>query len=115
MILKTPAIKSCFNASFYSATAALARTWPALFPGHELPGVSGLPGPISTGITSPGTESVFNKPVNLLIMGIDKRPGDRFLDAYRTDVVMVANIDAASAAPGIPASNTRELAITPGS
>ncbi len=84
-------------ATMYSGTATLARIYPALFPGHTLPGLVELPGigPIGPGVlvSSPGTESVFNKRINLLIIGVDKRPGWRDLDPYNTDTIMVATID----------------------
>jgi LCP family protein required for cell wall assembly len=83
-------------ASMYSGTALLARIYPALFPGHTLPGITipylntTISAPL---ISSPGENSTFNKRINLLIMGVDKRPGYRDADAYNTDTIMVATID----------------------
>ncbi len=81
-------------ASMYTSAVSLNRVWPALFPGKTLssvlPVLDNLPGPI---IKPSGSESAFNKRINLLIIGVDKRPGYQDLDAYLTDVVMVATVD----------------------
>ncbi len=87
--------------SLYTSAALLARVTPALFPGETLSGV--LPGPIpAKGILSePGPSSVFNRRINILVMGVDSRPDqendltlpieERF--KARTDTLMVASID----------------------
>jgi len=84
-------------ASFYSAAALLTRVTPALFPGKTLniPGVQAvlenIPGQLK--IEPPDATSVFNRRINLLIIGVDKRPGARDEDAYNTDTLMVATVD----------------------
>ncbi len=81
-------------ASLYTSLALLRRVTPALFPGKDLPfsvALELLPGPVK--ISAPGDSSVFNKRINLLIIGVDKRPDYRDLDAYNTDTLMVATID----------------------
>lgn len=81
-------------ASLYAALAMLTRAYPAVFPGSTAPlanVVGSLPGPV--GIDAPGAGSVFNRRINLLVIGIDRRPGYEMLDAYRTDAIMVATID----------------------
>ncbi|MEZ4493701.1 MAG: LCP family protein [Dehalococcoidia bacterium] len=100
-------------AVFYMAGGLLIRAYPALFPGETVPFIgkvlSPLPGPV--GVNQPGASSVFNKRVNLLILGLDKRPGDRFEDAYRTDTIMVATIDPVSKEASL-LSFPRDLYIT---
>lgn len=82
-------------ASVYSSLSLTRRIWPALFPGRDLP-FSGvldtLPLPGLVSITAP-TDHPFDHRINLLIMGLDRRPGDQELDSYRTDTLMVATID----------------------
>jgi LCP family protein required for cell wall assembly len=89
-------------ASFYSSLALLARVTPALFPGRSLTDFS-LIRPLASlntplvSITSPGDDSVLRRRIDLLILGLDKRPGYRFEDStesgYLTDTIMVATID----------------------
>lgn len=87
-------------ASLYSSSAMMARIWPALFPGRTLPLIdhirSVLPDIEGVRPVAAGETSVFNRQVTLVVIGLDKRPGDRFLDSYRTDVVMIANLDPVS-------------------
>lgn len=81
-------------ASLYAALAMLTRAYPAVFPGSSAPlanVVGALPGPV--GVDAPGAGSVFNRRINLLVIGIDRRPGYEMLDAYRTDAIMVATVD----------------------
>jgi LCP family protein required for cell wall assembly len=90
-------------ASTYSSIALLARVTPALFPGKNLTNLSfikplaSLDVPIVPGIKAPSDASVFNKRINLLILGVDKRPAFQFDDngnsGYLTDTIMVATID----------------------
>ena len=87
--------------SIYTSVALLARVTPALFPGQTLADV--IPGPISPAalVSEPGANSVFNRRINILLMGLDTRPGqetdlalpveERF--KARTDTVMVASVD----------------------
>jgi LCP family protein required for cell wall assembly len=87
--------------SLYTSAALLARVTPALFPGETLSSV--IPGPIPAAsiLSEPGADSVFNRRINILVMGLDSRPGqeDDFtlppeerLKA-RTDTLMVASVD----------------------
>lgn len=97
-------------ASMYTSVALLARVTPALFPGKSLSNL-GIIRPLAD-LNSPlvpikdgGETSVFNKRINLLILGVDKRPAGGFQEdgsyvspvgdngAYLTDTIMVATID----------------------
>jgi polyisoprenyl-teichoic acid--peptidoglycan teichoic acid transferase len=75
----------------YTGLSLLSRVTPALFPGQTLtiPGVDvkALPG-----ITRPGKDSVFNQRINLLIIGVDKRPWEPHAGNL-TDTIMVATLD----------------------
>ncbi|HEX6031641.1 MAG TPA: LCP family protein [Tepidiformaceae bacterium] len=87
--------------SAYTSLALLARITPALFPGQTLEDV--LPNALPTGGIAKGAsaDSVFNRRINLLVMGIDTRPDqlenagltteERY--AGRTDTLMVASVD----------------------
>ena len=80
--------------SAYSTISLLSRVTPALFPGHSLPipsVITDLPGPMSI-VSQPNPQSVFNRRINLVVMGMDLRPGDSELDG-RTDSLMVVSID----------------------
>lgn len=89
-------------ASIYSSVALLARVTPALFPGKDLTNLgiirplASLDNPFVT-IKPPSDASVLNKRINLLILGVDKRPNFQFEDnansGYLTDTIMVATID----------------------
>ncbi|MEO8541102.1 MAG: LCP family protein [bacterium] len=89
-------------ASTYTSLALLARVTPALFPGKDLTNLgiirplASLDNPFVT-IKAPSDDSVFNKRINLLILGVDKRPNFQFEDngnsGYLTDTIMVATID----------------------
>lgn len=89
-------------ASFYTSLALLARVTPALFPGRSLTDL-GIIRPIANlntplvSISNPGDNSVLRKRINLLVLGVDKRPGYQFEDnansGYLTDTIMVATID----------------------
>ncbi len=97
-------------ASMYTSVAMLARVTPALFPGKSLSNL-GIIRPLAE-LNSPfvpikdgGENSIFNRRINLLILGVDKRPGGGVQDdgsyvssvggdaPYLTDTVMVATID----------------------
>ena len=84
-------------ASVYSATALLTRVYPVLFPGKNLTSVVPL-GDLAPklGISAPSASSVFNRRINLLIMGIDQRPDGAALEPANTDTIMVASIDPVS-------------------
>jgi LCP family protein required for cell wall assembly len=80
--------------SSYSALSLLSRVTPALFPGHTLPipsVLADLPGPVGI-VTQPNSRSVFNRRINIVVMGMDLRPYDSELDG-RTDSLMVVSID----------------------
>lgn len=86
-------------ASAYTATSSLSRIWPALFPGQtlSLPGLGIVPElPLNrVGIPQSNPNSVFNARINLLIIGVDRRPGEADFSG-RTDTIMVATIDPAT-------------------
>ena len=82
-------------ASIYTSVALLARITPALFPGQSLinaPIVRNID-PIKHVINQPSSDSVYNRKINVLIIGLDKRPGWRMEGAYLNDSVMVATLD----------------------
>jgi LCP family protein required for cell wall assembly len=86
-------------ASMYTAIALLTRVTPALFPGKnfELPVLTDITGKI--GVPLPSDNNIFNKRVNLLIIGVDARPGAdestplQYRFAGNTDTIMVASVD----------------------
>lgn len=85
-------------ATAYAALIMLTHTWPAIFKGEEiLPQVTKhLDVPI-IGIKPPSEDSVFNRRVNVLVIGSDKRPGeDDAAAAYRTDTIMILSMDPVS-------------------
>jgi LCP family protein required for cell wall assembly len=84
-------------AAAFTAVVLLARVTPALFPGQtlgSLPILDRAPLPIAKA----PEDSAFNKRISLLIIGVDRRPDSRDLDAdaYNTDTLMVATIDPVS-------------------
>lgn len=89
-------------ASFYLALTTLTRVTPELARGQEfqsLPVVSGvadlIPDPVRP--AAPGENSSFNRRINLLVIGVDKRP-EQPDDAagYNTDTLMVLTMDPVS-------------------
>jgi len=92
------AIFLLFLGSSYAALATLSRVTPALFPGRSLRNV-GVVAAIHkvAPVPEPGAASSFNDPIRVLILGVDKRAGEKFEEdeegAYLTDVVMVASVD----------------------
>ncbi|MCL4231376.1 MAG: LCP family protein [Dehalococcoidia bacterium] len=80
-------------ASIYTGLAMLTRVTPQLFPGQNFTLGGALPNLSRIGITAPGVNSQVNQRINLLVIGVDKRPHYRDLDAYLTDTIMVATID----------------------
>jgi LCP family protein required for cell wall assembly len=82
-------------ASIYTSLALLTRVTPQLFPGQDLSSALGgvLPDLHVLGITAPSVDSQVNQRINLLIMGVDKRPYYRELDAYLTDIIMIGTFD----------------------
>jgi polyisoprenyl-teichoic acid--peptidoglycan teichoic acid transferase len=96
-------------ASTYTSVVMLARVTPALFPGKDLTNL-GIIKPLALldtpvlAIKPPGDSSVFNKRINLLILGVDRRPSygddgkplpipDDENAGHLTDTIMVATID----------------------
>ncbi|MEX0781713.1 MAG: LCP family protein [Dehalococcoidia bacterium] len=80
-------------ASIYTSVALLARITPALFPGQsivDIPVVRDIH-KITRAPTS--DDSVFNRPINVVIIGLDKRPDWRFEGPYLNDTVMVATLN----------------------
>ena len=85
----------------YSTLAVFARVYPALFPGQTLAGtisvtkvVAPLPG--LRGVRKLNEDSSFNERINVLVVGIDKRPQYNDFAGYLTDVIMVASLDPVS-------------------
>ncbi len=102
-------------ASFYTSIALLTRVTPALVKGKNIGDVpivgkvaAALPDPVRPAV--PGATSVFNGRINILIIGVDKRPqGDEEfkpgelerrvnsdLQPYLTDTIMIASLDPVS-------------------
>ncbi|MGK2966916.1 MAG: LCP family protein [Tepidiformaceae bacterium] len=80
-------------ASVYSSLVLFARAYPALFPGQSLNiSIPILDNPIIP-IQSGGEDSVFNERINVLVLGLDKRPNQPMEGPYLTDSIMVATID----------------------
>ena len=96
-ILFVVALVSFAVASLYTGIAMLARVSPALFPGKSILNVPILAqlDNMPIGIKAPDETSVFNQRINLLVLGIDKRPQYEYRDqdGYLTDTIMVATID----------------------
>ena len=80
-------------ATAYTGVALMTRVTPQLFPGQDFTLGGILPDLGRIGITPPSVTSPVNQRINLLIMGVDKRPYYRDLDAYNTDTLMVATLD----------------------
>jgi len=89
-------IASLFSA--YVAVALLTRVTPALFPGQTLniPAVSKavdkLPDPVSVAAPKP-EQSSFTDPITLLLIGLDRRPGQWDYGTMNTDLISVVSID----------------------
>lgn len=84
-------------ALFYMSAGLLIRAYPAVFPGETVPIIGNVLKPLGpVAPRPPGADSIFNKRVNLLILGLDKRPYEPFAGPYRTDTIMVATIDPVS-------------------
>ena len=79
-------------ASIYTSIFLLAHVSPALFPGKNILNLPGF-SPLQSIVTEPDATSVFNRRINLLIMGIDERPTDPNIAPANTDTLMVASID----------------------
>jgi LCP family protein required for cell wall assembly len=79
-------------ASIYTSVFMLAHVSPALFPGKNILNLPGIT-PLQSIVSEPNAASVFNRRINLLIMGIDERPTDPNIAPANTDTLMVASID----------------------
>ncbi len=89
-------------AAIYTSLTLLARITPALFPGQTLasvPIIREIPTKIVD--TKPSDQSVFNRRINLLIIGLDRRP------QYRLDRLAAADAAAAAAFQAAPACGER--------
>lgn len=85
-------------ASIYTSMALLARITPALFPGQTFAGIPVVGDlPIKNIVrTDPSSDSVFNRRVNILLIGLDKRPDWQMEGPYLNDSIMVATLDPGS-------------------
>ena len=95
-LLFTLALLTFGFASIYTGLGLTRRAWPALFPGKSCDLCGIIDNVVVIGprpLTDTPANSVFNQRINLLIMGVDKRPGDIDLGPYRTDTLMIATID----------------------
>ena len=79
----------------FTGIGLLARVTPALFPGQTLPGIAILD-PLPQIVKAPSRsegDGFLSKRVNLLLIGVDKRPQWTDQGGYLTDMIMVATID----------------------
>ncbi|MEP6871950.1 MAG: LCP family protein [Anaerolineaceae bacterium] len=81
-------------ASTFSSLAMLGRVTPMLFPGKNILNIGGLDliSSVAPGVSQPGANDLQNRRINLLIMGLDRRPGESDISG-RTDSLVVASID----------------------
>ncbi len=81
-------------ASAYTSLAMLGRVSPMVFPGKNFTNLVGIDliSSVAPGISQPGVNDLQYKRINLLIMGLDRRPGDGDI-AGRTDSLVIASID----------------------
>lgn len=95
----------------YAAVLSLARATPALFPGQQLsdavPGAlaAALPAapkglgdlvPDSLAVSEPDASSVFNRPIQFLVVGFDRRPDQFDPAAYNTDTILIVSVHPAT-------------------
>ena len=96
-LLFTAALFTVGVASAYSAVAMLTRVTPALVKGKnfELPVLSQVleEAPGGLAVKQPGFESSLNRRQNILIIGVDRRPGFAENLPYNSDTIMVASVD----------------------
>lgn len=87
---------------FWTAIILFARVYPALFPGRDLTSdfnavgvLSNVTKPLPGAVQVPGTDpqSVFNRRINVLVIGVDRRPDEDLLGDYRTDTIMIGTVD----------------------
>ena len=81
-------------ASTFTSIAMLGRVTPMLFPGKNILNIGGLAliSSVAPGVSQPGANDLQNRRINLLIMGLDRRPGEGDISG-RTDSLVVASID----------------------
>ncbi len=84
--------------TMYSTLVAFSRVYPALFPGQTLAGTIGVAGVVAPlpglgSVENLNEDSPFNDRINILVIGLDKRPQDPVLSVYLTDLIAVASID----------------------
>lgn len=86
--------------SLWTATVLLAHVYPALFPGRDLKDDFSLVNTISSKVLPPqiqvpsaSADSAFNKRINILVMGVDRRPDEDHLESQRTDTLMIMTIE----------------------
>jgi LCP family protein required for cell wall assembly len=83
----------------YVAIRVLTRALPAILPGQDVaipvvtPLLEALPG--AAAVERPGADHRFNRPVTILVLGADRRPGESEL-AVRTDTIIVLRLDPAT-------------------
>ena len=88
------ALLTCLLASSYTTLAMLSRVTPMLFPGKNIlnvPLISQIGG-VAPGVAAPGANDIQNRRINLLVMGLDRRPSEGDYSG-RTDSLLVASID----------------------
>ncbi len=84
-------------ATLYSSVALLTRVTPALFKGQDfqIPVVhkvlAELPGPAK--VEPPAVESIFNRRINILVIGVDRRPSAGAEQGGLADSLMVVSLD----------------------
>ena len=95
----------------YAALFSLARATPALFPGQRLS--DALPGAVSAALPSvpgdlaglvpgaltisePDASSVFNRPIQFLVVGFDRRPDQLDPASYNTDTILIVSVHPAT-------------------
>ena len=81
-------------ASLYGTLAMLGRVTPMLFPGKNILNIPGIAqiGGVAPGVAPPAASDIQNRRINLLVMGLDRRPGESDISG-RTDSLLVASID----------------------
>jgi len=84
--------------ALYSSLSLFSRVYPALFPGQTLAGTIGIakvvaPLPGLSSVDELNESSAFNNRINLLILGLDKRPQNATAEGHLADLIIVASMD----------------------
>ncbi|MFQ5381229.1 MAG: LCP family protein, partial [Dehalococcoidia bacterium] len=84
--------------ALYASLSLFSRVYPALFPGQTLAGTIGLakvvaPLPGLSSVNELNESSAFNNRINLLVLGLDKRPQNVTVEGHRADLIIVASMD----------------------